>query len=730
MDGKGFITWRRIYQYMVITMTWTVELVSLTPKDTLIERITELLKRMGFREYEKVASGNEWGIDVVAIREDPIAGTEKLVMVLHEKGLVASRDVNVFGGLLDRYKADKGVIVSPAGFTKDAKLLISREYRGRIIPWDGKKLSSLLNNYGVEVPHEVLQIASERCEKESENEDVLNEFDLDAPLLYDFSPEDVLKKVASFAASSYPIEPNEIELKSLTVDLRTAYIISWSAGEEKDRALVFSKDNIALRASSGEKFAVPVKKALLNGSAKIKATERRIETPLTPGEAVLILKTVAAGEIGVNENRVSIQDRQKVYVPSGAELELQVGENSAKASVDLIGEKVNFRIEPLPEGYFITKTREVLKDETGERPKDLELEKGKKKLKVRGNTERFSFEAVFNPYTGRLIRVETLMSDEALEKLLSELYPGGKVLNLEKGKKIAVADILASSTIIAVQVYLRNGEVKEVRKLPSPEAAFSKAKAMIEANFPVSGLFMHSYRVSEHKYLEIKLEGEDGRATVKIDGATGDILDYYVEISEKRAGEIVLEKYPGFRITSVMGNEDEYTVEAEDETHSVKVRLSKDGKILEEVDRVLRRSLAERLAEERAKEIDPEARVESVELRDNWIVEFSGVTRVGRLVLDRATGEVLERNVRMTEMALEEAYHRHLREEYGEESPRTERLTHYKEGGYVNIKVSGRDRLYYAKIDTGTGRILSEDTAPIRGLTAKIKQLQLEGKYK
>ncbi|NJF24601.1 hypothetical protein [Thermococcus sp. Bubb.Bath] len=68
------------------------------------------------------------------------------------------------------------------------------------------------------------------------------------------------EKVAAFAASSYPIEPGEIELKSLTVDLRTAYIISWSAGEEKDRALVFSKDEVVLRASSDEKFAVPIKK--------------------------------------------------------------------------------------------------------------------------------------------------------------------------------------------------------------------------------------------------------------------------------------------------------------------------------------------------------------------------------------------------------------------------------------------------------------------------------------
>ncbi|NJF24602.1 hypothetical protein [Thermococcus sp. Bubb.Bath] len=146
---------------------------------------------------------------------------------------------------------------------------------------------------------------------------------------------------------------------------------------------------------------------------------------------------------------MSIQERQKVYVPFRAELELQVGENSAEASVDLVEGKVDFRIEPLPEEYFITKTREVLEEETGEKPKGIELEKGKK-LKIHGNTERFSFEVVFNPYTGRLIRVETLMSDKALEELLSELYQGGEVLNLEKGKKVAVVDILASGAMVVV----------------------------------------------------------------------------------------------------------------------------------------------------------------------------------------------------------------------------------------------------------------------------------------
>ncbi|WP_367883561.1 hypothetical protein [Thermococcus peptonophilus] len=61
---------------------------------------------------------------------------------------------------------------------------------------------------------------------------------------------------------------------------------------------------------------------------------------------------------------------------------------------------------------------------------------------------------------------------------------------------------------------------------------------------------------------------------------------------------------------------------------------------------------------------------------------------------------------------------------------KTERLTHYKEEGYIHIKVAGKNGLYYARIDTKTGKILSEDRAPIKGITAKLKQFQLESKYK
>ena len=721
----------RISLSWVRVMSWTQDIIMLAPEDVLIENVIELLKRMGFRDYERVSSKKDWGIDIVAIRDDPIAGMEKLVIAVHRKGLASSRDINVFAGLVDKYKADKGILISTAGFTKDAKVLISREYRGRIIPWDGEKLASLFHNYSVEPPEELVKMA-EDARKEPAKKSPLSEFELDAPLLYDFSAENVFKKVASFASSRYPIKPSEMSLRALSVTLSSAYIFSWFLEEsnQKDKAVVFSGDRIVLRATEDKNLSVPVTKALLNDGSIIRATERFIDVPISPSEAVLILKEKAAKELGVAEGKITIHERKKVYVPKLARLDLKVGENTAKATVNLETGEVQFEIQPLPDEYFVGKTGEMVLKQTGEEVLERELKRDRDRVKISGRTRSFSFEISFNAYTGKPLSLEALLSDEALDGLLRKAYPDGDVINLEKGKKVAVADVLLGDGIAVLEVDLTNGKYREVRKLPSPEEAFKNARGVIEANFPLRNLEMKSHRVLEHKYLELVLESPDGRATVKVDGATGDVLDYLVEITPERAKELVAERYPDFEIVSVEGNEAEYTLKAENDRHVVTIRLSKDGKLVEEVDRVLRRELAEKIALERARGIDEEARIDSVSLDENWSVEFAGKTKVGTLILHRATGEVLKENVRFTEMAIETMYHEHLRKAFGEETLTTERLTHYKDRGYINIKVSGGERFYYARIDTKTGRILSEDTAPIKGITAKLKQLQLESRYK
>jgi hypothetical protein len=714
-------------------MQWTPDLIVSASQEVLIENIIELLKRMGFRNYERVSSKREWGIDVVAIRDDPLAGTEKVVLALHSRGLASSKDVNVFASLADKYKADKGILISPVGFTKDARVLISREYRGRIVPWDGEKLASLFNNYSLEPPEELLNaVKTEAPEKEEKSR--LLEFELDAPMLYEFSPEEVLKKVAAAASREYPIKPEDVKLDSVSVMLSTAYIFSWSVegdeGVDKDKAVVFSSDDVVLRASQDRDLSVPVTKALLNDSSILRAMERRIEVPVSPSEAVFILKDRTSKELNVPENRVRIHERKKVYVVQNAELDLTVGDNRARAVVDLKTGEIKFEIEPLPDEYFVDKASKAVEAQTGESIESYELERTGGKVRISGSTKRFSFELTFNCYTGKLLSAEAVMSDEALSELLKGIHPEGQVINLEKGKKVAVADILTADGISVVQIDLTSGKYQEVRKLPSPEEAFKNAKGVIEGNFPLRNLELKSYDVRDHKYLELVMESADGKAVVKVDGQTGDVLDYFAEVTPERAKELASQRYGGFEITIGESDEAGYILRAENDTHVVTLKVSRDGKLIEEIDRILRKELAEERALSAAREIDEDATVRELALDDNWEVEFAGRTKTGRLVLHRATGEVMGKDVRFTEMAIKEAYLSHVREKYGEENPSVERMTLYGENGFVNIKVAGKDKLYYARLDIKTGEILSEDTAPLHGLTAKLKQFQLEGKYK
>ena len=705
-------------------MSWTPQLVRKLPRETLIDYITELLGRMGFKNYERVGDRERWGIDIVAIRDDPIAGTEKLLIKVHTGSLASAKDVNVFGDLLDRHRADRGILVAPIGFTKDARSAVVKGYRGRIVMWDADKLAQTFSNYGIEAP-EIEE------ETEEEKKSPLEEFELDAPLLYEFSPEEITGLIAKKASAEYPVKPEELEIKSMKVLLAGAYILSWSVDEkgERDKAVVFSKEKVVPKALSSE-LATPVKKALLNDGSRIKATEREVINRISPSESVIVLKERLAKELGVSEGDVRIQERRKVYVPESVEVELQIGENEGKARVNPATGKVEFEMEPLPEEFFRKKVEEILEKRLGERPEEINITRDGWKVKVTGRTRRFTFEFKFNAYTGKTLMAETLMTDEALRELLERTYPEGEILSLEMGKKVAVADVKLKDGIAVVEVNLEDGSLREVRKLPSPEEALDNAKRIIEENFPLKSLELKGSRVIEHKFLELELEGEGGKALVKVDGATRDVLDYIVEITPEKAKELVKEKYPDFEVKSVEEKEASYLVTAENGRHRIRVKVSGDGKLVEETDRVLLEDVAREIAVEKVREIDETAELKSLKLENDWVAEFQGGTKVGKLILDRKTGDVKEEDVRFTEMALENSFHEHIRKTYGETELRTERLTHYKGQDYVHIKVAGKDHLYYARIDTRTGKVISEDRAPAKGLTAKLKQLQLESRYK
>jgi len=710
-------------------MGWSRDLVVVASREFLTGAIIELLKRMGFKEQERVLKRGEWGIDIVAIRDDPISGTEKVVMLIHSKGLATSKDVNVFADVIEKHKADRGILVSPAGFTKDARLLISREYRGRIVPWDGDRLATLFQNYGIEPTEELIERAKE-LKKASSGRKGLVSIELDAPLLFDFSTDVLKRRVIDHVTSAYPVKAEEIEISGLRLVLSSAYIVSWSAGDQKDRAVVFSKDSIILRSSSDEKLKSAVRKAMLNDSSIVVASEKETEVVLSPSEAVLFFKGKASQELNIPELKIKVLDRKKVYVPKEAYLELEVGDNRGRARVDLRRWKIEFSLDPLPDEYFLSAARELVEGRVGEKITSMEVRVDGWKIKVLGKTKRFNFEVSFNKFTGKLLGTDVLMNEEAIKDLFKKAYPRGKIIEMERGRKVLVADIETSKGIIVVELDLTNAEYREIRKLVPPKKAFKAIKPLIEENFPVKGLKLKSYAVKDHKFIELEAESRDGKVRVKVDGLSGDVLDYVVEITQERARELLTEKYGELKVVKVEEGEVEYVFTVDDEQHHVKLLISKDGRLIREIDRVLKREVVEEIAEKLVKEIEEEASIKAISLNQNWEVEFSGSKYVGTLVLERASGEVLEKRVRHTEMAVKESFIGHIQKKYGEKDLQIERLTHYEEEGYIVIKLAGAENYYYGKIDTKSGKILSEDYVPIKGIGSKIKRMQLEGKYR
>lgn len=375
----------------------------------------------GVPEHERVADRDRWGVDIVAVRDDPLAGTEKLLIKVHTGSLASAKEVSVFGDLIDRYKADRGILISPPlGFTKDARTVVAKEYRARIILWDAEKLAKTFSNYGIEVPEIKPQKPQEKAEETS-----LTKFELDAPLLFEFSPERVLRAIAGEASRKYPIKPEDIKLSFLKVYLSTAYIISWSArkgeSEEKGKAVVFSEEKIVPPHANSDppKLATPVKKALLNDRSEINATEREIESPplSPPSEAVLLLKNTLSGKLGLPESNITIHERKKVYMPTKAEAELKVGANRARAVVDLNINEVWLEVSELPDEYFLRTVTEILMEKIGEEPLESKIERNNGKVKVFGKTKRFNFEFKFNGYTGAVVYGESIITDEASESL-------------------------------------------------------------------------------------------------------------------------------------------------------------------------------------------------------------------------------------------------------------------------------------------------------------------------
>jgi len=210
-------------------MEWSLEILQEASREILVEALTNLLDQMGFNNVEKIENPEEWGVEILALRDDPIAGFEKYVVKIKHEALASSQDIESFGEAIMRSKADKGIFLAIHGFTKDAKLLVGKEYKGRMIIWDGEKFVEELNEREVPVSKELLEKIERKREQEKLEErrkGALKVIKLDAPLLYSFSADRVFDQISSLLERKYKIKKEDILLKKLTLEVLAAYIFS------------------------------------------------------------------------------------------------------------------------------------------------------------------------------------------------------------------------------------------------------------------------------------------------------------------------------------------------------------------------------------------------------------------------------------------------------------------------------------------------------------------------
>lgn len=114
------------------------------------EKITLiLLKKMGYGEFVETKKSGDGGIDGI-INQDQL-GIDKIYMQAkrYTKGNVREPDIRNFVGAMSG-KTEKGVFVTTSSFDKSAEKK-AEDVKEKIILVDGKKLASLMYQYGVGV---------------------------------------------------------------------------------------------------------------------------------------------------------------------------------------------------------------------------------------------------------------------------------------------------------------------------------------------------------------------------------------------------------------------------------------------------------------------------------------------------------------------------------------------------------------------------------------------------
>jgi len=716
-------------------MEWSGDVIRLMPADTLVEGLIEMLSRTGFREvlreYKRGKSGKR-RIRIVAERDDPISGKERLVIFVYRNEQPGETDGTELRDAVFKFPGTKVLVLGLSGFSE--KFLKVLDGIPEVSLKDAEWVAELFNRYGVEPPRDIVEKLLKKIEEVPQEKigESIRPFTLDAPLFEDYSLDDIVSRISAVIKYRCKVDGSELTFLEITPRFVPGYILSWTTtdGKRSDKAIFYPDGRVIPKTADDLKLKGTVMRVLLNDVANIKATHVEVEDRPGLEEATALLKKSLV-EIGVSPVLVEVKEAKKVYFPKEVEVLLKVGgENEGRAIINYWTGKVKLDIEPFPKEELIKKAIEAVVEKLSEKPIKYEFKRWGSHGILKGKTKRFEFEVTVNVYSGKVTKVKSKISEISLEDIISTSYPDGYVLNIERTEEKAIADILTKDSIAILEINLSTGNYRERERLLHPLKAFEIFKESLTREFPIRDPELKTYHVIGHRYIELEMTSRDGSAIAKIDGRTGEIIGVMVQISRSRIKEILAEKYPGFEIVLLEETKNGYLVTLEDKKQMVKVEVSSSGRIVRELDRFLKSKVAEEIARNVVSEIEERAIIDNLKLTDNWIAEFIGPVKRGKIVIHRATGEVLSKDIHLTEKALERIFEEHIRRKYGEKKPKVDRVIHHLDRGYATIKMIGKRGYYYAKINTRTGEIMEEDTVSLDNLTSKLKVMQLEAKYR
>lgn len=122
--------------------------------------VLDLLHAMGYgtsrTDLQRVGGSGDGGIDGV-ISLDKLGLEKVYVQAKRWQNTVGSPQIQTFMGALQLKGADKGVFITTASFSKDAREAATRA-RGSVVLIDGGQLASLMIDHGVGVTNKALRI--------------------------------------------------------------------------------------------------------------------------------------------------------------------------------------------------------------------------------------------------------------------------------------------------------------------------------------------------------------------------------------------------------------------------------------------------------------------------------------------------------------------------------------------------------------------------------------------